>query len=172
MLSLLLDRPERHLEAAVAEALKGPLLWLAAQYLLSANVAAKGSGAREALGRVARFPLSNGARIERLSWVGDTLPSGLLQWAGKLLNYRYRLGGIEANHEAHRCGGRIGALSPSAPGARAPYAALPMRGLGGPRRPPIRSSGPTAFSSAGMTSVPKRSSERITRAWDIPPGWT
>jgi len=56
-------------------------------------------GAREALDRVARFPLSNGARIERLNWLADTSPSGLLQSAGMMVNYRYRLGAIEANHE-------------------------------------------------------------------------
>ncbi len=59
-LFILLDRPDWHREAAVAEALKGPLLRLGAQYLLSAKAVATGSGPCDALDRVACFHLSNG----------------------------------------------------------------------------------------------------------------
>ena len=111
-LAVLLDRPAWHDDATLAEALRGPLLRLGAQYLLGAKAAATGSGAREALDRVARFHLSNGARIERLNWLADTSPSGLLQSAAMMVNYRYRLGAIEANHEAYRGAGRIVATAP------------------------------------------------------------
>jgi malonyl-CoA decarboxylase len=85
------------------------MLRLAARYLLTAKQA------NEPLDRVARFHLNNGARVERLNWRGDSSPSGLKQSFGVMVNYRYRPGEIEANHEAYRGEGRIAA----APGVRA-----------------------------------------------------
>jgi malonyl-CoA decarboxylase len=40
---------------------------------------------------VARFHLGNGARLERLNWLGDTSPAGMDRSAGITANYRYRL---------------------------------------------------------------------------------
>jgi malonyl-CoA decarboxylase len=60
---------------------------------------------------VAHFHLSNGARIERLNWLGDISAKGVQQSAGIMVNYLYRLGEIEANHEAYREEGRVAAGS-------------------------------------------------------------
>src|SRR6202011_5022902 len=43
---------------------------------------------------VARFHLGNGARLERINWLGNTAPRGIM------VNYLYDLETIESNHEA------------------------------------------------------------------------
>ena len=53
------------------------------------------------LDAVARFHLGNGARLERLNWLGDRSAKGLKQSAGMMVNYLYDLGDIESNHEAY-----------------------------------------------------------------------
>ncbi len=50
---------------------------------------------------VARFHLSNGARMERLNWLGDTSKTGMARSAGLMTNYVYRLKDVERNHEAY-----------------------------------------------------------------------
>jgi malonyl-CoA decarboxylase len=50
---------------------------------------------------VARFHLTNGARLERLNWMGDTSPSGIKRSLGLMVNYVYRLDELEKNHEAY-----------------------------------------------------------------------
>ena len=102
----LLDRPDWHRDPRIAAALREPLLRLCARYLLHARAP---SG--RALDPVAHFHLSNGARVERLNWLGDVSPKGLRQSAGMMVNYLYRLGDIEANHEAYRDEGRVVAAS-------------------------------------------------------------
>jgi malonyl-CoA decarboxylase len=102
LLLRLVDRPEWHADARTAAVLREPLLRLAARYLLHARAP---SG--RALDPVAHFHLSNGARVERLNWLGDVSPKGLQQSAGIMVNYAYRLGDIEANHEAYRDEGRV-----------------------------------------------------------------
>jgi malonyl-CoA decarboxylase len=64
-----------------------------------------------ALDPVAHFHLTNGARVERINWLGDVSAKGLQQSAGIMVNYLYRLGEIEANHEAYRGEGRVAASS-------------------------------------------------------------
>jgi malonyl-CoA decarboxylase len=49
---------------------------------------------------VARFHLGNGARLERLNFLGDLSPKGLKQSHGLMVNYLYALDEIEKNHEA------------------------------------------------------------------------
>jgi malonyl-CoA decarboxylase len=83
-------------DPVLTKALEGPLLRLAARYLAEAK---REDG--KALDPVANFHLSNGARIERLNWLGDTSKKGLQQSAGVMVNYQYRLDEIEANHEAY-----------------------------------------------------------------------
>ena len=56
---------------------------------------------------VAHFHLTNGARMERLNWLADRSGKGLKQSLGMMINYRYRLGEIDANHEAYTGEGRI-----------------------------------------------------------------
>jgi malonyl-CoA decarboxylase len=100
----LLDQQDWCEDPHIAEGLREPLLRLCARYLLEAHAP---SG--RALDPVAHFHLSNGARVERLNWLGDVSPKGLQQSAGIMVNYLYRLGDIEANHEAYRAEGRVAA---------------------------------------------------------------
>jgi malonyl-CoA decarboxylase len=91
-------------------AVKSPLMRLCAQYLTKER---RGHRARD---RVAHFHLSNGARIERINWLGDTSAKGMRESLGIMANYLYRARDIEKNHEAYRGGGiiktssRVGAL--------------------------------------------------------------
>lgn len=86
----------------LAKALKAPLMRLCARYL-----AKEKRDGGPVLDRVARFHLSNGARIERLNWLADTSAHGLAQSAGLMVNYLYKLSDIEANHEAYRGEGKV-----------------------------------------------------------------
>jgi malonyl-CoA decarboxylase len=95
-----------HDDQAIAAALREPLIRLCARYLLRER-----SSLGRALDPVAHFHLSNGARVERLNWLGDISAKGLQQSAGIMVNYLYRLGDIEANHEAYRGEGRVVASS-------------------------------------------------------------
>ncbi len=49
---------------------------------------------------VARFHLGNGARLERLNFLGDGTENGIRQAYGMMVNYLYSLDDIEKNHEA------------------------------------------------------------------------
>jgi malonyl-CoA decarboxylase len=102
----LLDHEGWDSDPRIAGILREPLIRLCARYLIRERAP---SG--RALDPVAHFHLSNGARVERLNWLGDTSPKGLLQSAGIMVNYLYRLGDIEANHEAYRGEGRVAASS-------------------------------------------------------------
>ena len=84
-----------------AAALQRPLMLLAARYL----VAKRGDG--QPLDSVARFHLRNGARLERLNWLGDLSDNGMAQSCGLMVNYRYVVDEIEANHEAYMKDGLI-----------------------------------------------------------------
>ena len=53
------------------------------------------------------FHLGNGARIERLDWLGDPSPKGIAQAHGLMVNYLYRLEWIEENHEAYTARGEV-----------------------------------------------------------------
>ena len=44
---------------------------------------------------VARFHLGNGARLERIDWLGDLSAKGMRESAGIMVNYLYRLDDIE-----------------------------------------------------------------------------
>ncbi len=50
---------------------------------------------------VARFHLGNGARLERIDWLGDLSPKGVRESAGIMVNYLYPPDDIEKNHEAY-----------------------------------------------------------------------
>src|SRR5579864_793015 len=101
-LDALLNRPDWPRDPVMVAALRDPMLRLCAHYL----VQEKGRGGRAA-DPVAHFHLTNGARIERLDWLGDVSPKGLQQSAGIMVNYLYRLPDIEANHEAYRGSGEV-----------------------------------------------------------------
>jgi malonyl-CoA decarboxylase len=115
-LNQLLDHPGWPTEPATAAALREPLLRLCAHYLLQERVwplsrVPDWGGAGRAADPVANFHLTNGARVERLNWLGDVSPKGLQQSAGIMVNYLYRLANIEANHEAYRGAGEVMASS-------------------------------------------------------------
>jgi malonyl-CoA decarboxylase len=76
-------------------ALQQQLVPLCAHYLLFAKED------QEPLDPVARFHLVNGARLERINWLGDISTAGMRQSAGMMVNYVYRLGEVDANHEAY-----------------------------------------------------------------------
>jgi malonyl-CoA decarboxylase len=86
-----------------SEKLQRAVLSLAAFYLLRGK---QGDGP---LDRVARFHLANGARIERLNWMGDASENGLRQSLGVTVNYVYRLADVERHHEAYAAQGKIAA---------------------------------------------------------------
>ena len=77
------------------------LLRLCARYLLHEK------RGRQPLDPVARFHLRNGARLERLNWMGDPSPSGISQSGGVMVNYVYDEAEVVANHEAFVNEGRI-----------------------------------------------------------------
>jgi malonyl-CoA decarboxylase len=79
---------------------------LAAQYFLEER-----SSNGRAVDPVARFHLGNGARLERIDWLGDTSHKGMLESAGLMVNYLYDLDEIEKNHEAYANQGEIVASS-------------------------------------------------------------
>jgi malonyl-CoA decarboxylase len=85
--------------------LQKPLTRLCARFLL----VEKRSG--RPLDAVARFHLSNGARIERINWLADTSRRGIQQSSGMMINYLYKLDEIEANHEAFTGDGQVMAAS-------------------------------------------------------------
>ncbi|MCK4503758.1 MAG: malonyl-CoA decarboxylase family protein [Desulfuromonadales bacterium] len=81
--------------------LKTPLLSLCVHYLLTIKKRGK------AHDPVAHFHLSNGSRLDRINWLGDLSANGLKQSAGLMVNYRYKLEHIDANHEAYIGDGEI-----------------------------------------------------------------
>lgn len=100
-------------DEAACEVLKGPLVRLAARYLAREKRPPREDGqSPTALDPVAHFHLTNGARIERLNWLGDTSDKGIGQSAGLMVNYLYKLPDIERNHEAYSDQGRAALSSP------------------------------------------------------------
>lgn len=114
---VLAEQPGFEAEAGILSALIEPSIWqgkpeleevvrpvllrLCARYLLQEK---RKNSARD---RVAHFHLSNGARIERLNWLGDCSQKGLRESCGLMVNYLYRSKDIERNHEAYRVNGVI-----------------------------------------------------------------
>lgn len=89
-----LDDPHWPDDAETVAALKDILLPLAGYYFLEAR---RDDG--QPVDAVARFHLGNGALLEQINWLADVSPKGLEQAAGLMVNYRYDLDQIEANHE-------------------------------------------------------------------------
>jgi malonyl-CoA decarboxylase len=79
----------------VPTALREEMMERCARYLVST---VDSVGARDP---VARFHLANGARLERLNWMGDSSPTGLRRSYGLTVNYVYRLNELERNHDAY-----------------------------------------------------------------------
>jgi malonyl-CoA decarboxylase len=92
----LLDKAGWFDDAAAREQVEQVLMPIAAHYLLHAKTAAG-----RPVDPVARFHLGNGARVERLNFLGDLSERGIKQAHGLMVNYLYDLGAIEKNHEAY-----------------------------------------------------------------------
>jgi malonyl-CoA decarboxylase len=90
-----LDSPQWMEDEACCAELQKYLLPLAAYYLLHAKQKL------EPLDAVARFHLKNGARLERINWLGDTSTSGVQRSGGLTANYVYKLPDVERNHELY-----------------------------------------------------------------------
>jgi len=80
-------------EAKKSDALPTLLLQLCAYYLLHAKQG------KQPLDAVARFHLGNGAKLERINWLGDTSDNGVARSAALMVNYVYQLDEVERNHE-------------------------------------------------------------------------
>ncbi len=92
------DDPTR--AAAIHPALERTM----AKYLLSTR-----SFSGRVNDRVEHFHLSNGARVERINWLGDISERGVSQSLGMMVNYLYKLDEIEENHDAYTGDGLIAA---------------------------------------------------------------
>jgi malonyl-CoA decarboxylase len=101
-----LDEPDWWKDAELEGQLRSLVEPLAAHYFLKARTS-KG----RLIDSVARFHLGNGARLERINWLGDTSTKGQRESAGIMVNYLYRLDDIEKNHEAYANDGTVVASS-------------------------------------------------------------
>jgi malonyl-CoA decarboxylase len=84
-----------------SEPLRGALMRLCATYLTRPQ----SPGNR--IDPVARFHLGNGARLERINWLGNTELRAIQESFGIMVNYLYDHESIENNHEAFVRGGTI-----------------------------------------------------------------
>lgn len=90
-----LDERAWTLEPEESKRLEQALLPLCAAYLVCAKRGA------EPLDPVARFHLGNGARLERINWLGDRSEAGFLRSAGIVANYLYDLPSVDSNRNAY-----------------------------------------------------------------------
>lgn len=85
-----------------AELVRPELMALAARYFLVAKTP-RGTPPDP----VARFHLGNGARLERLDFLGDPSAKGIAESYGLMVNYLYDPKQIERNHEAYANKGEV-----------------------------------------------------------------
>ena len=97
-------QPDNLLVADLSEEVRRVLTSAAAAYLLLAK-----NPQGRPLDPVARFHLGNGARLERINWLGDRSPKGLRRSGGLMVNYLYDLDTIVDNHEAYANHGAVAA---------------------------------------------------------------
>jgi len=97
-----LQQEDWHLDPALRSALRPIILGLTAFYYVRAR-----TPRGKPIDPVARFHLGNGARLERLNWLGDTSSKGLRDAEGLMVNYLYDLRFIEQNHEAFANSGTV-----------------------------------------------------------------
>jgi malonyl-CoA decarboxylase len=101
-----LDDPKWFENPETTAQLRGVIEPLAAHYFLRAR-----TPRGKLIDSVARFHLGNGARLERINWLGDLSPKGVRESAGVMVNYLYRLDDIEKNHEAYANDGTVASSS-------------------------------------------------------------
>lgn len=124
-LSVKVDGRDSITARTVSAQLREELRPLCAYYLLQAK------HGKAPLDPVARFHLANGARLERLNWLGDTSETGMRCSFGLTANYVYRLADVERNHEAYARDYRIIASREFERLARQSHLAQPGRLLAG-----------------------------------------
>ena len=98
----LLDDPDCWQDENKQEQIRKPLMAAAACYYLQAKTP---SG--KPVDPVARFHLRNGARLEKLNFLGNPSAQGIKQSYGLMVNYLYTLSDIERNHEAFAVSGEV-----------------------------------------------------------------
>ena len=98
----LLDRDGWQSNASATDPMRAALLAMAAHYFLKAR-----TEDGRVIDPVARFHLGNGARLERLNFLGDRSEKALRQAHGLMVNYRYKLDDIEKNHELFAGKGQV-----------------------------------------------------------------
>jgi malonyl-CoA decarboxylase len=112
-------------DEAKREALRGPLLRLAATYLT------RPAAGKASIDPVARFHLGNGARLERVNWLGNTSARGMRESFGVMVNYLYDRDQIEANHERFVASGHVARSAAVEALMQAPSRSALARLLGG-----------------------------------------
>jgi malonyl-CoA decarboxylase len=90
-------------QPSLSRILKRQLIPLCSYYLLYVR---RGTQPADA---VARFHLGNGARLERVNWLGDVSEAGLHRSVGFAANYRYSLKQLQRNQESYIARGTIAA---------------------------------------------------------------
>jgi malonyl-CoA decarboxylase len=95
-LDAVLDAPNWWQDDQATAVLQEPLLSLCARYLHEPRTKDQAP-----LDPVARFHLGNGARIERIDWLGDVSAKGIRESCGFMVNYLYHLKEMEQNIEAY-----------------------------------------------------------------------
>lgn len=102
----LTDEPDWVADDTLVERVRPVLTRLAAQYYLQAK-----SDRGTPPDPVARFHLGNGARLERIDFLGDPSPKGMADSYGLMVNYLYDPKLIERQHEAYANKGEVAASS-------------------------------------------------------------
>ncbi|KQP32274.1 MCD, Malonyl-CoA decarboxylase MCD [Methylobacterium sp. Leaf469] len=102
----IIDEPDWQADKTKCEAVRKAMIPAAAAYFLRAK-----NERGKPLDPVARFHLGNGARLERLNFLGDVSAKGLAQSRGLMVNYLYDLAAIEKNHETYANLGTVAASS-------------------------------------------------------------
>ncbi|MBW8448244.1 MAG: malonyl-CoA decarboxylase [Arenimonas sp.] len=122
----ILDEPDWADRPEVVAAIQPVMTAAAAWYFLKAR-----NPNGKIIDPVARFHLGNGARLERINFLGDRSPKAMRQAFGLMVNYLYKLDDIETNHEAFAGRGEVVAaqairrLVPADRSVRNPVAAAP-----------------------------------------------
>jgi malonyl-CoA decarboxylase len=119
----LIERPHWWTDPEIFSQLEQPLMRAAAWYFLRAKTP-RGTP----IDPVARFHLGNGARLERINWLGDTSEKAIAQAYGLMVNYLYDLGEIEKNHEAYAEGRTVVASNAVQRLLRPPLELVPVAG--------------------------------------------
>ena len=141
--------------AKLLDPLKEALLAAAAYYFLRAKTA-KG----RPVDAVARFHLGNGARLERMNFLGDRSAKGLAQSHGLMVNYLYVLDEIERNHETFAEKGTVA----SAAGVKAHLRAAAARA---PRLPLL--TGPASQPDKAAAAVLAEVTASKSKPWAVKP---